>query len=228
MPPFEIAGATDIGLVRKKNEDNFIICNRSCSLAAVADGIGGHAHGEIASMLCCRGIAERFISGDEFNSAEEAAESLLKWVGEVNSTIFERNKLERNPRPMGTTLCAAIFMDDVVISVNAGDSRLYKLENGTLRKLTRDHTVEQNGAHLLYRAVGITPKIKSDLQILPADAERYVLMSDGIYNSLDEERIAWLLENASSPGSAVETIISHANQNGGVDNLTVIAAFRRS
>ena len=76
--------------------------------------------------------------------------------------------------------------------------------------------------------MGITPKIKSDLQILPADAERYILMSDGIYNSLDEERIAWLLENASSPGSAVETIISHANQNGGVDNLTVIAAFRRS
>lgn len=228
MSAFEISGATDIGKVRRKNEDSFVVCNRNVSLAVVADGIGGHSHGEIASMLCCRGMAEYFTSAEEITSVQEAADLLTQWGKKVNSSIFERNKKERNPRPMGTTLCAAIFLDNEIVSANAGDSRLYMLKDDKLQQLTRDHIVKQNGIQMLYRAVGISHELKLDIKILPAEADRYILVSDGIYNSIDEKTIADILASEAAAEDIVKALITSANDNGGIDNLTAVAAIRRS
>ena len=230
MSLFDTAGATHVGKVRHNNEDSYIICNGSFLLSAVADGIGGHAHGEVASMLSCTGLAEKFKSCkfEEIPSAEEFKNIFSGWVKEINLKIFERNKAEKNPLPMGSTLCAAIFTEKYTVCANAGDSRLYCLENGRLRQLTNDHTVRHNGNNFLCRAMGVTPDMAPEMFVFePTLADRYILVSDGVYNSLPEKDIAEILSNAADARSAADGIIERANANGGVDNLTVIAVIKR-
>ena len=136
---------------------------------------------------------------------------------------------EQNPLPMGCTVCAAVFSDDFIVAANAGDSRLYILENGRLRRLTKDHTVRHNSMNCLYLAVGITKTMSPEMFRFPSPEEgRYLLMSDGVYNSLAEEKIAEIFSAAATANEAVRDIISQANANGGVDNLTVIAVIKRS
>lgn len=231
MPHFEIAGATDIGKVRKKNEDCFSFCSDIASFAVVADGIGGHVHGDVASHLCCDGLTAAFKSWSkrEQQSASKAEKLLCNSVRKVNESIYERNVRDQNPLPMGCTVCAAVFSEDFIVAANAGDSRLYTLENGRLRRLTEDHTVKHNGINCLYLAVGITKTMTPEMFTFPSTGNgRFLLMSDGVYNSLAEEKIAEILSAAETADEAVRNIITQANANGGVDNLTVIAAIKRS
>ena len=231
MTKFELAGATDTGKVRKKNEDCFSICTDTAAFAVVADGIGGHVHGDVASKLCCDGLTAEFKSWNRrvLESDSKIRKMLCSSVKKVNEAIFERNVREQNPLPMGCTVCAAVFSDDFIIAANAGDSRLYVLEDGKLRRLTEDHTVNHNGINCLYLAVGITKTMSPEIFTFPApENSRFLLMSDGVYNSLAEDRIADIFSAASTAKEAVENIISQANANGGVDNLTVIAAIKRS
>lgn len=230
MSLFDAAGATDIGKVRENNEDSYVICNGEILIAAVADGIGGHAHGEIASMLSCVGIAEKFkaFKFPDKLEAENLRNTLANWIEDVNRKIFERNKAEMNPLPMGSTLCTAIFAEDFTICGNVGDSRLYCLADGKLKQLTRDHTVLQQGMSLLCRAMGIAPKARPETFIFDAAlSDCFILMSDGIYNSISENDIADILKNSKTARMATDRIIECANQNGGVDNLTVITVFRK-
>ena len=231
MFSFDTAGATHTGKVRHNNEDSFVICKSNTPLAVVADGIGGHANGEVASLMCCNGMEENFKSSPPAVniSSERAGKLLKKYVCDINSRIFERNKQEKHPLPMGSTLCAAMFFQEFIICANVGDSRLYFLENGKIRSVTRDHTVVHNGGHYLSRAMGVIPQVEPDIFTLvhPA-ADRYILMSDGVYNSLAEEKISVLLDKAATAQEAAESIIEQANKNGGVDNLTVIAVIRKN
>ena len=231
MSLFDTAGATHVGRVRKNNEDSYVICNGQILLAAVADGIGGHAHGEIASMLCCTGLAAKFNACKDLQEYDSAktGEQLCSWIEEVNSSIFERNKAEKNPLPMGSTLCAAIFTEQFTVCANVGDSRLYCLdEDRELLLLTHDHTVRHNGGNFLSRAVGIVHKARPDVFVFKADiSDRYVLVSDGIYNSLSENEIAEILAAGTDAGTTANEMIKRANECGGVDNLTVAAVFRR-
>ena len=231
MPHFEVAGATDTGRVRKKNEDSFSISPGTAVLAVVADGIGGHVHGDIASKMCCAGLAEAFqeCGKRDKESVTRAQKFLTGAVREVNEAIFERNVKEQNPLPMGCTVCAAIFADSFIAAANAGDSRLYMLEDGKLSQLTEDHTVKHNGINCLYLAVGITRTMTPQTFAFPSpENSRFLLMSDGVYNSLDEESIARILAASESAQEAADEIIRQANANGGGDNLTVIAAIKRS
>lgn len=231
MAHFEVAGATDTGRVRKKNEDSFSICSDTAALAVVADGIGGHVHGDVASKMCCEGIAAAYreCGRREKESVTKAQKFLSETIQLVNNKIYERNVEEQNPLPMGCTVCAALFSEKFVAAANAGDSRLYMLEDGKLKRLTEDHTVRHNGMNCLYLAVGITRTMTPQLFAFPApENSRFLLMSDGVYNSLDEERIAAIFSSAATAQDAVNEIIRQANGNGGVDNLTVIAAIKRS
>lgn len=230
MQHYEVAGATDIGQIRKKNEDSFSVISGIVSLAVVADGIGGHVHGDVASQLCCEGLADAFKAYRKRDSLSEkkAQKFLSDSVKTVNESIFERNVKEQNPLPMGCTVCAAVFAPEFVAVASAGDSRLYMLEDGRLRQLTEDHTVKHNGMNCLFLAVGITKTMAPQVLAFPApEKSRFLLMSDGVYNSLDEKSIAAILSNAETARDAANEIILQANANGGVDNLTVIAAIKR-
>ena len=230
MSKFETAGDTHVGQVRKNNEDSFIICNSSVTLAAVADGIGGHAHGEVASKMCCIGLAERFRKSgiNDSWSPERAAGVLYSWAEEVNTEIFERNREEMNPLPMGCTLCATLFFPDFIVYANAGDSRLYALENSKIKAVTQDHVVYCNGGHYLSRAVGIAVRANAEVKIVSGNAaDKFVIVSDGVYNSMSENDIALIMDKSSDTADAVKNIISRANACGGVDNLTAVVVFRR-
>lgn len=231
MSNFETAGDTHTGQVRENNEDSFVICNSSVVLAAVADGIGGHVHGEVASKMCCTELAEKFWQSgmDDSWNPERAAEVLRCWTEEVNSSIFRRNREEMNLLPMGTTLCAAIFFPDFIVSANAGDSRLYALEDKKIKALTRDHVVCHNGGQYLSRAVGVAVRANAEVKIISGNsADKFVVVSDGVYNSMTENDIALILNNSSDAVGAVKNIISRANLCGGVDNLTAAVIFRRN
>lgn len=231
MPHFEIAGATDTGKMRKKNEDCFSFYSDIAAFAVVADGIGGHVHGDVASRLCCDSLTAAFKSWSkrEQSSDSKSEKLLCGSIRKVNEYIYDRNVREQHSLPMGCTVCAAVFSDDFVVAANAGDSRLYILENGRLRRLTKDHSVKHNGMNCLYLAVGITKTMAPEMFHFPSPEEgRYLLMSDGIYNSLAEDKIAEIFSAAATANEAVQNIIFQANANGGVDNLTVIAVIKRS
>lgn len=228
MAKLDTAGASHVGRVRKNNEDSFVICNSSVTLAVVADGIGGHAHGEVASQMCCTLLAEKFrqSSMDDTWSSENAARTLFEWIEETNTAIFERNKEEMNPLPMGSTVCAALFFPDFIVSANAGDSRLYALDKKRLKLLTRDHVVCQNGGCYLSRAVGVAKKARPEMKVFSCkNPGKFILVSDGIYNSMSEKELASLVNKGSNAALTAEQVISRANECGGVDNLTCVAVF---
>lgn len=231
MSIFETAGISHVGKVRKNNEDSFIICNEDVTLAAVADGIGGHDNGEVASEMCCTLLAEKFKAGgmDGTWKKDDAAKTLYTWVEEVNSVIFERNKEENNTLPMGSTLCAVLFFPEFAIVANAGDSRFYVLCKEKLTRLTTDHIVIHNGSPFLSRAMGIKAKARPDVSIVNIKGmDKFIIMSDGIYNSMSENAVCKILTETSSAEQAAEKTISTANICGGVDNLTAVVVFRRT
>ena len=142
-----IAGESNSGLVRKHNEDSFCVINRpdrDAALAVVADGVGGHCHGEIASLICCRDLARGFLeaSAGNLDSPYAADKFLRDSMREINRKIFQRNYCEQQARPMASTLIAVIFFRDALVMGAAGDSRLYELDAARqLRQLSVDHTL---------------------------------------------------------------------------------------
>ena len=126
-----IAGESNPGLVRRHNEDNFVIValpERSSILAVVADGVGGHSNGGMASLICCRDLAQHFRKLPKTESLREdsAAAFLRNTIRKVNRKIFDRNYFEKVRRPMSTTIVAAVFLPETVLLASAGDSRMYE------------------------------------------------------------------------------------------------------
>ena len=228
MSCFKVSGATHAGMVRAKNEDNFTVCGENIILGVVCDGIGGQKNGDKASALCCEQISSRFnaLKSKEKLSAEKMLLKLYEWVKLANKSIYSLNKSSGEHLFMGTTVCAAIFAPEYAVCVSAGDSRMYTLENGSLAVVTSDHTVIRDGVPRLYSAIGIMEEPKLGTFLLPAEpGRRYLIVSDGIYNSLNHGTVTEIFSGAENAGVMVNRLISAANNAGGVDNLTAIAAF---
>ena len=125
---FQVAGESHQGLYRRKNEDNFCVIYsryRRCVFAVVADGIGGHSRGEVASYICCRELADAFLKQEKkILTPADAQEFLKKELEQINYSIYQRNRVNRNMgRPMGTTVNSVLFLEDYAVMANAGDSR---------------------------------------------------------------------------------------------------------
>jgi protein phosphatase len=228
MSPRPVAAAgSDIGRVRERNEDSYLVMD---PLFAVADGMGGHRGGEVASRLALETIEELF-ARREGDLAEE--------VRQANRAVFERSTQDRSVAGMGTTLTAALLEADHVRLVHVGDSRAYLLREGSLRLLTEDHTLVHRMVlegeltraeaevhphrNILTRVLGVDPDVRTDdatLDILAGD--RLLLCSDGLTGMLPEARIEEILRDEPEPGRAVERLIREANDAGGVDNITAI------
>ena len=221
------AAATDVGLVREGNEDSYLT---EGPLFAVADGMGGHRGGEVASQLAVETLEKLF---------KEGAGDLPDQVQEANRVVFERSVLDRKVAGMGTTLTAALVEGDRVRLAHVGDSRAYLLRDGTLRLLTEDHTLvhrmvsegeiskEEAETHpqrsVLTRALGVDTVVDVDddsLQVRPGD--RLLLCTDGLTSMVSEDEIEDVLRTVPDPQEAAQRLVRVANEAGGVDNTTVV------
>ncbi|MGE5225555.1 MAG: Stp1/IreP family PP2C-type Ser/Thr phosphatase [Planctomycetaceae bacterium] len=223
----EAGVATDIGRVRDGNEDSYLV---EPPLYAVADGMGGHRGGEVASQLALETLEERF-------AAQEG--SLADQVRAANRAVFERSASDRKVTGMGTTLTAALVAGGSAHLAHVGDSRAYLLRAGSLRRLTEDHTLvtrmvkageitEAEAAvhphrNVLTRVLGTEPDLDLDEQDVGLlEGDRLLLCSDGLTVMVTEDQIQAILETTPSAQEAADRLVRAANRAGGIDNITVV------
>lgn len=232
MTRFAWGAASDTGRVRQANEDSFLVVD---GLFAVADGMGGHQAGEVASHLALESLQSGFTAA--------GTDVLVRSVEDANRILVERSTADPELAGMGTTLVAMALVEasgrDAIGVVNVGDSRLYLLSDGNLAQITEDHslvaTMERQGRltaaeaavhpqrNILTRALGIDGTVLVDSwEILPVIGDRYLICSDGLFNEVDESRIAATLRRLADPNEASRELIRLANEGGGRDNITCV------
>jgi serine/threonine protein phosphatase PrpC len=243
-------GRTDKGLVRPNNEDNFYL-DVPAGLLVVADGMGGHASGEVASKLATDVIRDYFknvregrspIIGDYREDCSEITNLLGSAVHLANQAIFEAAGSDPKLQGMGTTVAAVLINENKLSIAHVGDSRVYLVRSGNIEQLTDDHSIvyeqvkrslitkeeaqQSDMKNILTRAVGIAPAVEVDLdELTVTDGDILVLCSDGLSTMVSDEHILSAVTTADNPAGACEELISRANSNGGKDNVTAIAAY---
>lgn len=241
-PPLAIAALTHPGKVRSHNED-FVLADAAAGFAVLADGMGGHNAGEVASRMAVdivsQGLARQAQDGSTLD-ASEAEASVSEHLALANITLLQASQSRPEYDGMGTTLVAVLWHAGRVTFGHVGDSRLYLLRQGELRQLTRDHSIVQeqveSGAiraedaryapnrNVLTRAVGIDAGAKADVHTGEVQTgDLYLLCSDGLTDMLtDDEVRETLLSSSGDVDAAAERLIERANQCGGLDNISVI------
>ena len=223
-----IAGESNIGLGRSNNEDNYCIVAQPwlpCRLAVVADGIGGHRDGDIASCFCCRSLMYDFMLRGRSMDAAAAAKFLTEGLAKVNERLFRRNAFDRRSDPMGCTVIGAVFTERELVFCGAGDSRLYEYDvaSGTLTQLSKDDVGPDCCA--LCKAVGIRPWFSAEAFSRPFDAGKmYLLCSDGLHHFVGDGEIADTLAESTTSRMAVGKLMRRALLRGAGDNITVVVA----
>ena len=230
---------TDTGKIRDHNEDNVIILNnnRGEYLLAVADGMGGHKAGEVASAIVINHLTEEFYGMDSIGDKDSAIEFLRDIVTEMNNKIFEYTKENPDSKGMGTTFVCAIKTNDYLLYGNIGDSSGYVIKNKKMHKVTKDHTLvnllvstgelsaEEAKYHprknVLMRALGANNPIEIDIFDVEHNIDGILLCSDGLTNMLTEEQIEKVLVEEKNAEEAVKKLINKANARGGNDNISV-------
>ena len=230
---------TDPGKVRDHNEDSVIVTKNLANecLLAVADGMGGHRGGEIASSIAISHIGKRFSEISSIGNKEDAINWIKDVVSEANVQIYKYTNENPESTGMGTTLVMAVLTPDFLLFGNIGDSSGYVLKNEKLHKITTDHTLvnllvksgelteEEAKDHprknVLMRALGATTKVEMDVFDVETDVDGIVLCSDGLTNMLDDEQIAKVLCEKSSIDERLKKLIVKSNNRGGTDNISV-------
>jgi len=222
-----VGAATDIGQVREGNEDSYLV---EGPLYAVADGMGGHRGGEVASSLALETVQQLF---------ERHEGTLADQVAQANRTVFDRSQSDRSVSGMGTTLTAALIDGDEVHLAHVGDSRAYLLRGGQLTQLTEDHTLvhrmvvegeitpEEAETHphrsILTRALGVDESVQVDEgDVRVETGDRLLLCTDGLTGMITEDEIGRTLLDSADPQEAVERLVNLANRAGGIDNITAV------
>jgi serine/threonine protein phosphatase PrpC len=225
--------ATDTGLVRSVNQD---LAVETSNLFAVADGMGGHAGGEVAARLAVDALSVAF-------GRQPTGAGLSEAVSEANTVVWQHSQENPDLRGMGTTLTAMSLVNedgkDVLALVNVGDSRSYRFHDGELTQITTDHSLAEEMVrtgeltsteasvhphrHILTRALGVASGVAVDLwRIQPVRGDRYLLCSDGLTNELSTEQIADVLSSVPDPRQAATLLVQAARTHGGSDNITVV------
>ena len=234
-PSVEAGGSTHIGLVRSENQDHFGIFDREGErFFVVADGMGGHEAGAEAAHLAVARCAEVFAQDSRRPVPERLRHALLA----ANRSVYAASRTNGTARRMGTTLSALALIDGQAFVGHVGDSRVYAVENGQARQLTRDHTVAEalrrDGLlstgqarrhayrHALTRAIGVHPEVAVDVLQLGAVAAplHFVLCSDGLDRVKPHE--IETVASSEPPQRAAERLIALANERGGADNSTAV------
>jgi len=231
------AGRTDVGIIRSGNEDNYLMVPDR-GIFVVADGMGGHAAGEVASEMAVRSVA-RDLGSLRGLSDDQVAERMRVSIRTANNTIFQRTLTEHDKRGMGTTVTALVLYDTRFLIGQVGDSRCYLLRDGKLTQITKDHsyvqeqvdagylTPEQARAHpysnVITRCVGANSDVMPDVYVgavRPKDV--FLLASDGLTGMLEDHQLAEVLHADRMPQEQVDDLVAEANRHGGLDNITAI------
>lgn len=239
----EMAAATHRGVLRACNED-CVAAHPSARFAVLADGMGGHNAGEVASRMAVDLISDGIAAatrGAHRRLDARGAEALIgEQIAHANSQIYETSRHRGEYAGMGTTVVVALWHDGHVSVGHVGDSRFYRLRSGVLEQLTRDHSLAQQRVdegslsredartapirNILTRAVGSDSQVSADLSSYDARAgDVFLLCSDGLTEMLTDERIAEILAiGARGLEATAAELIQRANERGGVDNISVI------
>lgn len=228
---------TNQGRVRTSNEDSFV-ANPDAGLFLVADGMGGHAAGEIASQLAASTIEGMLVR--EASPDANVPEILRLAAEEANQRVFEAQRQDRALSGMGSTLTVLFFRGEKYYIAHVGDSRAYRLRNGSLDQLTRDHSLVwhlyENGVlrktdlsthpqkNLITRSVGSHPQVEIDLEQGEAcEGDIFLLCSDGLTDGVTDDGIRGILNaRLSQPQQMADLLVDAANLAGGPDNITVV------
>ena len=238
MLTLAIGAATDTGNLRGQNEDSHIAQQ---GLFAVADGMGGHNAGEVASAMAIEYLRGVALSG------VASAEAFAQVVRDLNNAIFSAATATTDQRGMGTTLTAAALLDSTsetdqpsqIVIANVGDSRTYLLRSGELRQLSVDHsyvqelvtegllTIDEARTHprrnIVTRALGIDAQVSVDTWTIPMfDGDRFMLCSDGLVDEVPLNEITEMMREHTTPQQVAERLVTAAKWHGGRDNITVI------
>ncbi len=245
----EVALLTDVGNVRQYNEDS-IAADAATGIVALADGMGGHRAGEVASRMATETLLAGLTqAADSFHAKRRQHAPLLalnQSINRANKSIFDAGRLDVRYRGMGTTMAVAVFHDNRVALAHVGDSRIYRVRDGKLVLLTRDDSLlrdqvelgvisakearQSHNRSLVTRALGIEERVSAHLneeQTLPGDI--YLLCSDGLNDCVEDDDIELIVASlgANLPLAATH-LVQTAKDNGGYDNVSVILAKVRS
>lgn len=231
------AAGTDKGVVRSLNEDHHLmLVDRG--VFVIADGMGGHAAGEVASEMAVR-ILEEELGQFRGLPDEDVARRLFHAIQTANGTIFQRTLVEQEKRGMGTTATVLVLFARRYLIAQVGDSRAYLWRQGRLQQLTKDHSYVQEQvdaglltpaqarthpyANVITRCVGSHEAIAPDLYFGALEEGDVVLLaSDGLTGMVEDEQLSRVLQSGAEPDQLVGRLIADANRRGGLDNITVI------
>jgi protein phosphatase len=252
--PVQAAGITHVGMKRAHNEDSYLMLPDQ-ALFCVADGMGGHASGEIASRIAVEELSEFF----KLTSSDEEAtwpfkmdrtrnydeNRLATAIRLANVRIFQRASSASRYKGMGTTIATLHFASNLVYVAHVGDSRVYCLRNGALKQLTEDHSLLNDylkarklspdevesfpHKNVIVRALGMKDTVQIDLERLdPAEGDLFLLCSDGLSGMVSDDQIERTLLEQPELQSACNELVLMANAAGGSDNVTcVLARYRQ-
>lgn len=242
------SGETHVGRKRQHNEDSFWLPEDD-RVAVVADGMGGHAAGEVASRMAVETVVSHFRAtadehaltwpykldtGDRFHRNR-----LVTAIKLANLRIFEEAQGDPEKKGMGTTLVGLLIVDERAILGHVGDSRVYRLRDRVLEQLTEDHSLVNDyikmgrlskeevatfpHKNVIVRALGMKDTVQVDVQVeRPRVGDCYLLCSDGLSGMVPDEKIAEIIQGTTDLDRAAERLIEAANEAGGVDNITAL------
>lgn len=227
----QIVCKTDVGLMRTHNEDS---CCTGENFAVVADGMGGHNKGEVASSMVVETLCEDFKK-----SGKKLSSVLKKAIVDANRKVYAKSVSSKEFSGMGTTVVACIWDDKKIALGHIGDSRCYKIDDLGIHCLTKDHTLVQKlldegkltskeaesypDKHVITRAVGTDPNEEPDIIELDRKENQYlILCSDGLTGSVSDDLILSCVEQEEDAEKIAEKLIDLANAGGGADNITVV------
>jgi protein phosphatase len=226
-------------MIRSGNEDNYAInATPQQGLFIVADGMGGHAAGEVASEMAVQTVELELTAVRDLDDSTTAAK-LTEAVKKANRAIHDRTITEVDKQGMGTTVSVLLLTTTRYLIAQVGDSRVYLLRDGALQQLTKDHsyvqeqvdagflTPEQARYHpysnVITRCVGASPEVEPDVYGGEARVgDLFLVASDGLTGMVDDRRLQMLLMSRAEPERKVHSLIAEANGRGGLDNITAI------
>jgi protein phosphatase len=232
------AAHTDVGLRRRGNEDRFAV-DADLGLCLVADGMGGHNAGQVASALAATTVLASL--RERKSSDASASERLRSALEDANRAIYQAARQNPQYGGMGTTIVALLAEGERAALAHVGDSRAYRMRGGRIRQLTDDHSMvgellrrneitaddarDHPHRHMLTRALGVRGHVQPDLaELTLAPGDLFVLCSDGLTTHVEDHEIAKLVGEARDLDAACATAIELANRRGGEDNITVVLA----
>jgi protein phosphatase len=230
----EVATRSDIGCVRTNNEDALGVVAEK-AFFVVADGLGGHQAGEVASNYLIQSLLRMVRSSPQPANCEAARQLLVPAITQANLEIYDMGQQNSTMTGMGTTCCALWICGHSACLVNVGDSRIYRLRDSVLEQITRDHIMDMQELHPVYtllsgstgrvltRAIGGRPEIEVDFNSAPIkEKDLFLLCSDGLTDMVTGDAIRECLTSTDTVENQASQLVELAKVHGGVDNISLI------